>query len=61
MRAAVLAGLCGLAAAQKIPPMPTPAPPGMCKDTLDVPWNKHLSEDPQKCCVDGAKDKPMVW
>ena len=57
MRAAALAGLCGLAAAQV---MPAPAPPGMCKDTMDVFWNEHYNKV-TKCCVDGAHENPMVW
>ena len=53
MRAAALAGLCGLAAAQD-------PGPGECKDTLDVFWNTHYNEI-TTCCTDGDKDKPLVW
>ena len=56
MRAAVLAGLCGLAAAQKI----SDPGPGECMDVLDNPFNSHFYEI-TKCCTDGAKDKPLVW
>ena len=59
-RAATLAALCGLAAAQNLPPLPAPAPPGMCKDTLDKFRDPNYNVV-TKCCVDGARDKTMVW
>jgi hypothetical protein len=58
MRAATLslAGLCGLAAAQKIP---DPGP-GECMDVLDNPFNPSFYQI-TKCCIAGRKDAPMVW
>ena len=52
-RAATRAALCGLAAAMD-------PGPGQCKDEFDNPFNSHFLEI-TTCCVDGAKDKPMVW
>ena len=53
MRAAALAGLCGLAAA--VDPKA-----GECKDVFDNPFDSHFHEI-TKCCVDGSKERVMVW
>ena len=53
MRVAMLAALCGLAAAAD-------PGPGWCKDVADYPWNPNYHTI-SKCCVDGNKDAPLVW
>ena len=55
MRAAALAGLCGLAAAQFDPG------PGECMDVFDNPFEPSFYQI-TKCCTDNvAKDKPLIW
>jgi hypothetical protein len=53
MRVAMLAALCGLAAAAD-------PGPGECKDVADYPWNPNYHTI-SKCCVNANKDAPMVW